>query len=188
MPEQEGFLLAWRTLCSVFCCLLIFLEDKLCSWASSSWQRLVPQVQASHESCLEVRKLDQKGWVTQTEEWVGGQAIGLGEPEDIDWIWMGDGAVWAHCLERAHASTDCEGGLNAWLKYRHEPGEMAVLAPLEAWGFVCAANPASFSGHSIPFTAAFVFSMLGLLHLNISIPHSMMFGSCGPTLAVTWVT
>lgn len=66
---------------------------------------------------------------------------------------------------------------------RHEPGEMAVLAPLEA--FVCAANPASFSGHNIPFTAAFAFSTLGLLHLNISVPHNMMFGSCGPTLAVT---
>lgn len=124
-----------------------------------------------------------EGMSAQTEEWIQGQAIGLSEPEDVNCIWMGDGAIWACGLECARASTDYEGGLNAWLKGRHEPGDMAVLAPLEA--FLCAANPASFSGPSIPFTAASAFSMPGLLHLNISTPHNMMFGSCGPASAVT---
>lgn len=182
VPEKEGFLLAWRTPHSIFCCLLIFLEDKLCSWASSAWQRLVPQVQASSVSHV----WSWESWVRRDECTYWG--VDPGPDHWLEWTRrckLHLNGSWCH-LSLWSGMCTClhyEGGLNAWLKGRHEPGDMAVLAPLEA--FLCAANPASFPGPSIPFTAASAFSMPGLLHLNISTPHNMMFGSCGPASAVT---
>lgn len=96
-----------------------------------------------------------EGMSAHTEEWIQGQAIGLGEPEDVNCIWMGDGAIWACGLECARASTDYEGGLNAWLKGRHEPGDMAVLAPLEAFFMCCKSCQLLWSQYSIHCSLCF---------------------------------